>query len=128
MRAIRLVALLDRGETHFTYTYDFGDDWRHTVLVEDVVDADPARDYPRFIDGARRGPPEDVGGIPGFEQFLLVMADPDDEEHEANMTCYGRPFDVNDIGLDAITERMAKLARRRALGKAAFLKSRNPAS
>jgi hypothetical protein len=124
-RNIRLGAILARGDTRFTYTYDFGDDWRHTVMVEEVVAADPMVDYPRFVDGARRAPPEDVGGLPGFEEFLDAMADPKHPEHHSVMTWYGRPFDPTDIGLDVITARLAKLARRRAQGKAAFEKSRN---
>lgn len=124
-RNIRLGAILARGETGFTYTYDFGDDWRHTIVVENVVLADPTVDYPRFIEGARRAPPEDVGGLPGFEEFLTVMAAPDDPEHDNIMTWYGRPFDPDDISLSTINERLGKLARRRAQGKAAFEKSRN---
>lgn len=124
-RNTRLGAILARGATRFTYTYDFGDDWRHTILVEEVVDADPMTDYPRLIDGARRAPPEDVGGLPGFEEFLEAMADPEHPEHDSVMTWYGRPFDANDIGLSIINERLAKLARRRAQGKAAFQKNRN---
>lgn len=124
-RNIRLGPILARGETRFTYTYDFGDDWRHTVVVEEVVAADPMIDYPRFIDGARRAPPEDVGGLPGFEEFLRVMAAPDDPESDNIMTWYGRLFEPDDMGLSTINERLTKLARRRAQGKAAFEKSRN---
>lgn len=124
-RNIRLGAILARGETRFTYTYDFGDDWRHTIVVEEVVVADPMVDCPRFIEGARRAPPEDVGGLPGFEEFLRVMADPADPEHDNILTWYGRPFEPDDIDLAIINERLAKLARRRAIGKAAREKSRN---
>ena len=124
-RNIRLGAILARGETRFTYTYDFGDDWRHTLLVEEIVTTEPMVDYPRFVDGARRAPPEDVGGPPGFEEFLRVMVAPDDPEHDNIMTWYGRPFDPTDIDVTAITQRLEKLARRRAAGKVAFEKSRN---
>ena len=44
---------LDRGITTCDYTYDFGDDWRHSITVEAVTDADPAAEYPRFVDGER---------------------------------------------------------------------------
>lgn len=124
-RNIRLGAILARGEARFTYTYDFGDDWRHTIVVENVVVADPTVEYPRFIEGARRAPPEDVGGPPGFEEFLRVMAAPNDSEHDNIMTWYGRRFDPDDTGWSTINERLGKLARRRAQGKAAFEKSRN---
>lgn len=124
-RNIRLGAILARGETRFTYTYDFGDDWRHTIAVEEVVAADPMADYPRFVDGARCAPPEDVGGLPGFEEFLMVMADPADPEHDNIMTWYGRRFEPDDISPAIINQRLGKLARRRAAGKAAFEKNRN---
>jgi hypothetical protein len=73
-RNAKLGKLVDAGVARFTYTYDFGDDWRHTIVVEAVGPAEPALDYPRFIEGANRAPPEDVGGLPGFENFLDVMA------------------------------------------------------
>jgi hypothetical protein len=43
-RDIRLGAILACGVTRFAYTYDFGDDWRHTLVVEEVGDADPMVD------------------------------------------------------------------------------------
>lgn len=53
-RNVRIGALVVRGITTFNYTYDFGDDWRHSITVEAVTDADPAVEYPRFVDGDRR--------------------------------------------------------------------------
>lgn len=77
-----------------------------------------------LLDGAGCAPPEDVGGIPGFELFLDAIADPDHEQHDELMRWHGGPFDPADIDEDAIRVGIAKLARRRALGKAAFAKSR----
>lgn len=45
-KTTRLGMLVDHGVTKLSYTYDFGDDWRHTVTIEAVADADPAVDYP----------------------------------------------------------------------------------
>lgn len=116
---LRLAKLTERGVTAFTYTYDFGDDWRHSILIEEVLPADPALDYPRFVDGARRAPPEDVGGLPGFEEFLKAMTKPRHPERKSVLQWYGRPFDPEDISPDEIHARMAKLAKRRVSGKAA---------
>jgi len=99
--------------------YDFGDDWRHSIVIEEVLPADPATDYPRFVDGARRAPPEDVGGLPGFEEFLDAMAKPRHPAHKSVLQRYERPFDPEDISPDVIHARMATLAKRRASGKAA---------
>jgi len=123
-RNTRLGTLVDRGVSTFSYTYDFGDNWQLTVSVEHLGAADPALDYPRFVDGGRRAPPEDVGGVPGFEEFIEAMNDPAHEEHERMLQWYGRPFDQDDIALAVITDRLARLARRRAMGKATFAKSR----
>ena len=115
---IRVAKLVERGITDFTYTYDFGDDWRHSIVIEDVLPADPTADYPRFVDGERRAPPEDVGGPPGFEQFLDAMAKPRQPEHKSVLQWYGRPFDPNDISPNDIRARMTTLAKRYASGKA----------
>ena len=76
-----LGTLIEAGIKRLTYTYDFGDNWQHTILVESVTAAEPTTAYPRFIEGANRAPHEDVGGVPGFENFLNVMAKPKHPEH-----------------------------------------------
>lgn len=91
---IRLAKLVERGITSFCYIYDFGDNWRHHVEIEGVFAADPEREYPRFVDGERRAPPEDVGGFPGFEEFLDAMTKPRHRNRKAMLEWYGRPFDV----------------------------------
>lgn len=117
---MRISKLVERGITSFTYTYDFGDDWRHRIEIEEIIPADPGVDYPRFVDGGRRAPPEDVGGTPGFEEFLNAMAKSRHPEHKSVIEWYGRHFDPADISPDEINARMAKLAKRRAQGRAAY--------
>lgn len=124
---IKLGILIERGIRTFTYTYDFGDNWQHCLTVEAITLADLGLDYPRFIEGSRRAPPEDVGGIPGFEEFLEAMTKSRHPDRRRLVTWYGRVFDPDDIDASAINARMAKLARRRALGKAGFAKSRGAA-
>ena len=124
-KTTKLGALVDRGIEKLSYTYDFGDDWRHTITVEKLLDATPGADYPRYIDGARCGPPEDVGGLPGFELFVTAMGDPDHDQHGELMRWHGRPFDPERVDEPGIQARLGKLARRRAIGKAAFAKSQN---
>ena len=51
-----------------------GDDWRHTVTIQAVEQGDAKINYPRFVAGQRRCPPEDVGGWPGSENFLDSIA------------------------------------------------------
>jgi len=82
------VALWQLGLTcgsTFLYSYDMGDGWEHDIEVratELVANADDAL-LVLATDGARAGPPEDVGGPPGYERLVQALqhrADPDDED------------------------------------------------
>jgi len=63
------------------YNYDFGDDWHCIIRLEEIVD-DYYFGFPTLLDGAEAAPPEDVGGIYGFNEFLKVYRDPKHPEHE----------------------------------------------
>ena len=104
---------MSRRTRRFGYTYDYGDNWRHDVIVEEVRDGDPDREYPAFVDGARRCPPGDIGGPQGFMEFLEVALGPAHEQHRDMVRWYGGPFDP--IGLDEGRARfgMENMARRR---------------
>ena len=123
-KSTRLGSLIEAGVRTFTYVYDMGDNWQHTIAVEAVEAADPEQLYPRFVDGERRCPPEDVGGIDGFYAFVEVMSDPAHEEHEQMLDWYGQAYDPDDLDLGLIRQRIGALARRRAAGKAASRKSK----
>ena len=43
--------------------------------------ANPALTYPALIEPIGRCPPEDVGGPPGYEEFLAALADPGHKRH-----------------------------------------------
>src|SRR3546814_16776212 len=92
-------------------------DWSSDVcssdLIEEIIPANPGIDYPRFVDGERRAPPEDVGGTPGFEEFLNAMAKPRHPESESMVQWYGGVFDPTEISPDEMNERMQKHAKRR---------------
>ena len=117
-----LGTLIKAGVKRLTYTYDFGDNWEHTILIEAVTAADPTTSYPRFIEGANRAPPEDVGGIPGFENFLNIMAKPKHPEHADIKQWYSRIFEPKDIAQAEIATRIAKLAKRKKSKKSAATK------
>ena len=97
----------------FVYVYDYGDNWRHNVIVEAVCDGDPDMEYPAFVEGARRCPPEDVGGPHGFMDFLEAILDPAHDEHRAMLDWYGGPFEP--VGFDEARARLGieNMARRR---------------
>lgn len=86
----------------FFYIYDFGDSWEHEVLVEKVLPAESDARYPRCLKAKRACPPEDCGGIWGYQELLEAIQDPDHPEHESLLEWIGGSFDPEDAELDEI--------------------------
>lgn len=87
------------GAGEIIYTYDFGDGWRHRIDVEDVSKANPVFQYPICVGGANACPPEDCGGIWGFEELKKTILDPDHVDHLDRLHWLGGFYDP--VGFDA---------------------------
>ena len=91
-QTVALGSLVNVGE-HFSYLYDYGDDWQHDITVEALHPADVTSVTPLCIAGANACPPEDVGGIPGYTDFLDILSDPSHDEHLSMLEWCGCGFD-----------------------------------
>jgi hypothetical protein len=107
-RRTRLSDLLHRPQDRLIYEYDFGDGWEHDVVLETLAEAQPTVRYPRVIAGKRARPPEDVGGFPGYAEFLAAIGDPKHEEHNSMLEWSGGPFDPEAFDLIAANDRVPK--------------------
>ena len=93
------------------YVYDLGDYWEHHVELAAIRAPQPGA-APSCIGGRGACPPEDCGGVGGYEELRAVLADPDAPEHEelAEWTAemLGRPvsdpIDVHAFDLNAADE------------------------
>ncbi|MGH3928569.1 MAG: plasmid pRiA4b ORF-3 family protein [Pseudonocardiaceae bacterium] len=112
--ARKLDDVASRVGDRIRYTYDFGDDWEHDLLVEDVLTAEPGVGYPRCPAGRRACPPEDCGGIWGYDELLEILADPDHPEHADRLEWLGLisadEFDPAEFDLDEVNEALSNLA------------------
>ena len=63
------------------YIYDFGDYWCHKIELEKII-TDYEFGYPLILEGEGACPPEDVGGLGGYKEFLEAWNDPEHPEHE----------------------------------------------
>ena len=108
-----LKTVIERGFRRFDYLYDFGDGWEHEVIVEDVRDGEAGIGYPAFVEGARRCPPDNVGGPPGFERFLEAVLDPAHEEHREMIEWHGKAYDPADIDEALVRTRLENVANLR---------------
>jgi hypothetical protein len=86
----KLRRLLREGMT-FRYVYDFGDNWVHQVEVVRSYEVSTRRHHPKVLDGAGDGPPEDVGGPPGYTEFLRVVSGPSSPQRD-DLLAWAFPF------------------------------------
>jgi Plasmid pRiA4b ORF-3-like protein len=104
----RLSALVPKEKFKFGYTYDFGDDWKHEVLVEKVLPPEMSRKDSLCVDGKRACPPEDVGGPWGYEEYLEAIRDPSHERHEELLE-WGGGFDPEEFDLEGVNKQLRRL-------------------
>ncbi|MFQ5770684.1 MAG: plasmid pRiA4b ORF-3 family protein [bacterium] len=76
-----------------SYLYDFGDDWGHQIELQKIIPKKRGVSYPVCSNGKRACPPEDCGGIWGYEDLLEIIKDPTHEEYEEMMEWLGGEFD-----------------------------------
>ncbi|MDX1251210.1 MAG: plasmid pRiA4b ORF-3 family protein [Gammaproteobacteria bacterium] len=100
-RSIRLDKIATEGNT-FIYEYDFGDGWEHDIKVEKILNAEPGVHYPVCLAGKRACPPEDCGGVPGYEYLLEILSDPQHEEYEERREWLGGEFDPEAFDIDGV--------------------------
>lgn len=101
-RRTRVATLLQRKGDELVYRYDYGDDWEHLVLLESVMHPDDRLRYPLCVGGRRACPPEDCGGVNGYEELLRVLASPKDPEHDTMLAWVGGYFDPESFDPNAV--------------------------
>jgi hypothetical protein len=98
----------DNRQYRFRYRYDFGDSWDHEVLFEGCPKPEKGRKYPLCVEGERACPPEDVGGVSGYTEFLKTIADRDDEERVETLEWADGWFDPDEFDATMATKSMWK--------------------
>ena len=92
----------------FNYEYDFGDGWDHEILFEGCPPVEITKKYPYCLEGEGACPPEDVGGIGGYQEFLAAIADPQHKEHTSMLRWCGGKFSPDEFDSDGATKAMMK--------------------
>jgi hypothetical protein len=90
--------------SHLGYTYDFGDDWEHEIVVEELRRRKEGEILPTCLAGARNCPPEDCGGSHGYAEFLEAYLNPSHSEHHAMVEWAGSDFDPEEFDLQETNE------------------------
>lgn len=94
-RRYKLKKLVSEGD-RIRYTYDFGDSWQHVIAVENIqaCPSDDIADLCKLLGGERACPPEDVGGAPGYIDFLEAVSKPESAEGHGMIRWFGGDFNA----------------------------------
>lgn len=107
-RNVRLDQVANEGDT-ILYEYDFGDGWAHALKIEKTLPVQAGTRYPVCLAGKRACPPEDCGGVPGYEHMLEILSDPRHEEYEEMCEWLGGEFDLEVFDVKGVNEGLRKI-------------------
>lgn len=102
----RLNQLVGHERFKFRYEYDFGDSWLHDLIVEKILPVVEGMRYPECIAGKRACPPEDSGGVGGYEEILEARANSKHPHHREYKQWIGEHFDPEHFDLNEVNERL----------------------
>jgi hypothetical protein len=101
---VYLSQLVANGCGKLRYCYDFGDDWWHTIKIEKTLEPKPGDEYPSCMAGRGACPPEDVGGMWGYYEFLVALRDPKHERHAEVVEWWGPSFNADSFDRDEVNQ------------------------
>ncbi len=107
----RLNQLLTSEKDTMIYEYDFGDGWEHKMVLEKVLPFDRNKKLPLCIKGKRACPPEDCGGVWGYQELIETLKDPKHPEYEEMLEWVGEDFDPEAFDIDEVNELLAEYVR-----------------
>ena len=101
---IKISDLLQREKDKMIYEYDFGDGWKHDIILEKILPMEDENFIPQCIKGKNNCPPEDIGGPWGYAYFLEVIQNPQHEEYEELTEWMMEDFDPKYFNKDEVNE------------------------
>lgn len=108
-RGVKLYQVAPDVGSRFVYEYDFGDGWQHQVVVEKLLPAKAGATYPVCTAGKRACPPEDVGSVWGYSDFLQVIRNPAHPERDEMLEWAGGEFDLEAFDLEEVNDALKRV-------------------
>ncbi len=116
---VRLHQLFHQGDPGLVYNYDFGDDWHHSIKLEETLEPVPGQKYPEVVAGKSAGPLEDSGGFPGYNDLVRIWRKRPSTPGEKDLMGWAGPrFNPDRFDLDECNRRLAKFLKPKILVRA----------
>ncbi len=109
--SVRLDEVLAEPGDRLFYSYDLGDDWSHTLRLEAVSPREPEQPAAACLAGARACPPEDCGGIWGYQDLLRTLSRPESADAEDLLEWVGPGFDPGRFDADEVNATLVRMGQ-----------------
>ncbi|MDP2174091.1 MAG: plasmid pRiA4b ORF-3 family protein [Candidatus Cloacimonadaceae bacterium] len=96
-KSAKVADYLTLAKQEILYCYDFGDDWMHKIVLEEILAPASGKKYPLCLDGKRACPPEDCGGVYAYQEALEAISDPEHPDYEDVIEWFDEDFDPEDF-------------------------------
>ena len=112
-RKTKMSRVLKKEGQTYCYIYDFGDDWNHRLTLEKIEPGEIVA--PCCLDGAGACPPEDVGGLHGYQEMLEAFKTPRHPERASYIPWLGlvpgEKWDPKFCSIREVNKRLAMLSK-----------------
>ncbi|MDG5798877.1 plasmid pRiA4b ORF-3 family protein [Marinilabiliaceae bacterium ANBcel2] len=102
--SVRLNDILKKSGDSIIYIYDLGDNWRHNIVLNKIIDKPEKIYYPICTDGARNCPPEDCGGAHGYMEMLSILNSPGHPDQQNILEWLEEEWDPEEFNSNIINE------------------------
>jgi hypothetical protein len=104
-KEVTLDEVISKGDfKKFSYEYDFGDGWMHSIVVEKTMPLDQDKYYPVCIKGKLNCPLEDCGGLYGYYNLLEIISNKKHPEYRDMVEWMGGRFDPTEFEVEDVNE------------------------
>jgi hypothetical protein len=108
-KKIKIKDVLKKEGDRLKYEYDMGDGWEHTVVLEKIEDRGSKTG--KCLDGARNAPPEDCGGIDGYNELIHHRCHPEKDGYIELLEWLGDEYDPELIDLKKVNKELKGLVK-----------------
>jgi len=110
-RDVQLRDVLYKVKAKLEYVYDFGDNWQHKIILEEITPAKRKNIQSQVLKAVNACPPEDVGGLPGYSHLLKILKDPFHDEYQELCEWIGleggKKFDYSSYDIELANKTLA---------------------
>jgi hypothetical protein len=108
-KKVKIKDVLQKEGDSLSYEYDFGDSWKHTIVLEKIEDG--GSNSIRCLDGAKDAPPEDYGGIRGYQELLHHVKHPEKDGYLELLEWLDDDYNPEIFDLKGVNKGLRGLAR-----------------